>query len=235
MSQDYTIDCFASGHVGQTDLANMEKNFACLRSSFSGSGTPANTEAGMLWYDTGQSLLKHRNAGDSAFRGILAGSSSLKMWLYLNTAEEGWVIDSGVTDKVLSLKGGSQAYNTGGGSNAGTWTQPNHTHGNGSLAGPSHAHSTPNHSHPQNITAEKHHSGGEEKVATSAFGANFKDSAGAHPDGVARCLKTGVSSSGASSTGSGGTGAVTGSTAGGATAATYRPSAAVGTLQYPDV
>lgn len=65
-----------------------------------------------------------------------------KMYFYQDTAPAGWTIDGAVADTLLSVKGGSQAYNVSGGTIAGTWTQPNHTH-----AGPSHVHSGPSHAH----------------------------------------------------------------------------------------
>ena len=58
MSQNYTDDCFAPGHVGQTDLQNMENNFAALKSAFSGASAPSNPVAGMIWIDTTNDLLK---------------------------------------------------------------------------------------------------------------------------------------------------------------------------------
>lgn len=67
MSQDFTDDCFASGHVGQTDLQNMEKNFAALKSTFSGPSAPSNTVAGMWWYDTNANILKLRNEANNAW------------------------------------------------------------------------------------------------------------------------------------------------------------------------
>jgi hypothetical protein len=65
-----------------------------------------------------------------------------KLYFYENTAPTGWLYESSVTDKVLAVKGGSQAYNTTGGNVAGTWTQPNHT-----LTTPQ----IPSHSHPSTI------------------------------------------------------------------------------------
>jgi len=49
-----------------------------------------------------------------------------KVWSYANTAWTGWTIVA-VTDSVLAVKGGSNAYNVTGGQTAGTWTQPSHT------------------------------------------------------------------------------------------------------------
>jgi hypothetical protein len=123
MAQTWVADLYTTATVINTTMSNMESMFATLRTNFSGTSAPASVggqNAGMNWYDTTKKLLKHRDYGDTAWRGILAGSASLKVWLYLNAAEEGWAIDSSVTDRVLALKGGA-TYVTGG-ANAGTWT-----------------------------------------------------------------------------------------------------------------
>jgi hypothetical protein len=80
MSQDFTDDCYASGHQATTDLENMEKNFAALKSSFSGTTAPANTVAGMLWYDTTQKLMKQRDSANSTWFGFMVADSSHKIW-----------------------------------------------------------------------------------------------------------------------------------------------------------
>jgi hypothetical protein len=124
MSQTWVSDLYTTTTVIDTTMGNMESMFATLRTNFSGSSAPAQVTGqniGQNWYDTTKKLLKVRNSTDANWRGILAGSASLKMWLYLNAAEEGWAIDAGsVTDRVLAFKGGS-TYVTGG-ANAGTWT-----------------------------------------------------------------------------------------------------------------
>ncbi len=70
MSQDYTVDCFAAGNEAQSDLANMEKNFECLRTCFSGASAPANPVAGMLWLDTTNHILKVRNEANNAWLNV---------------------------------------------------------------------------------------------------------------------------------------------------------------------
>jgi hypothetical protein len=72
-------------------------------------------------------------------RFIPAGT---KMWFYQSTAPSGWTIDNTPSDAVLAVKGGSGAYNVVGGMQAGTWSQPTHTH-----TGPLHSHSGPSHTH----------------------------------------------------------------------------------------
>lgn len=64
-------------------------------------------------------------------------ASGRKLWLYENTAPVGWSIVA-VTDAVLAVKGGSNAYNVSGGQTAGSWTQPDHTLTNAEI--PLHVH-----------------------------------------------------------------------------------------------
>lgn len=84
--------------------------------------------------------LLYRDTG-SALSAITkeAFPSGTKMYFYQNTAPTGWTYSSGVTDAVLAVKGGSQAYNANGGTEAGTWTQPDHTLTTSEI--PSHTHS----------------------------------------------------------------------------------------------
>ena len=127
MSQGWTDDVFSGAHVGQTDLQNMENNFGCLKSLFSGLSAPANTVAGMPWFDVStKKVLKIRNAANSAWLGLMHGDVSQKIWVYRNAAMDGWVVDSAVTDMVLAIKGGT-TYITGG-ITAGAWTISGLTH-----------------------------------------------------------------------------------------------------------
>jgi len=70
MAQNWTDDVFDPGHVGQTDLQNIENNFACLKSSFSGSSAPANPVPGMFWVDTANHILKMRNEANNAWLNV---------------------------------------------------------------------------------------------------------------------------------------------------------------------
>lgn len=70
MSQDWTDDCFDAGHVAQEDMANIEKNFLCLKGAFSGASAPSNPVAGMFWYDTTANMLKLRNETNSAWLDV---------------------------------------------------------------------------------------------------------------------------------------------------------------------
>ena len=206
MSQDWVADLYTTGTVGDTTLANMELMFATLRSSFSGSSAPSNPVDGNLWYDSSaKELLKaYRNA---AWAGVLVGSVALKLYIWRNTAEDGWVIDTtSSTDRVLAFKGGSTY--TAGGANAGTWTisgltKDAHTHLDGTL-------SVQNHSHPLTRTQvgvndQWPTSYRQEQTSTNNATAGITGSTGVQSD-------AGISSSGA-----------------------WRISAAVGTMQYPNI
>lgn len=100
------------------------------------------TNAGHLRVGTGLTV---STGTVSALFGTTAGSvcqgndsrlgvelpTGTKMWFYQNTAPSGWVIDATPADAILAVKGGSNAYNTTGGTQAGTWTQPTHLHTTG--------------------------------------------------------------------------------------------------------
>ena len=51
MSQAFTDDCFGPDHSAQTDMQNIEDSMAALKSSFSGTTTPANTVAWLSIWD----------------------------------------------------------------------------------------------------------------------------------------------------------------------------------------
>ncbi len=70
MSQTYTDNCFATGHAVQTDMQNIEDNFAALKSSFSGNADPADLIAGMWWLDTNNDILKIRNEANNAWLSV---------------------------------------------------------------------------------------------------------------------------------------------------------------------
>ena len=53
------------------------------------------------------------------------------LWLYEDTAPTGWTVVAAAADALLAVKGGTQAYNTNGGTQVGTWTHPNHQHTTG--------------------------------------------------------------------------------------------------------
>lgn len=76
-------------------------------------------------------LLIGRNNGSGGYTNYLADPRTIgflpgvTMWFYANTAPLYWQVDSSLSDRVLAVKGGSQAYTNFG--TGGTWTQPSHT------------------------------------------------------------------------------------------------------------
>jgi len=56
-----------------------------------------------------------------------------RLWLYEDAAPTGWTYMASITDRVIGVKGGSNAFNVVGGNQAGTWTRtvPAHTHDTG--------------------------------------------------------------------------------------------------------
>jgi len=204
MSQDWTEDVYEPGYVADDTLENIENNFAALKSCFSGSAAPTGPVAGMLWFYTTNLALKIRNNANDAWYGLMHGDASQKIWVYRNSAMDGWVVDAAVSDVVLAIKGGS-TYPTGG-LTAGSWTQPTHIH---NVTYAAHLHSI---TLPEDDWAEgnqgtygrEYSYGGDYRVGERSF-----------------------------DTTSGGGG--TEPTTAGSTANTYRPAAAVGTLQYLNV
>ena len=76
--------------------------------------------------DVGQATGKV-SEGDHTHPEYIDIPSGKRIYFYDSTAPIGYTIDSSVTDKVLAVKGGIHAYNVPGGTEAGTWIQPNHT------------------------------------------------------------------------------------------------------------
>ena len=70
MSQDYVDNVYDSTFEVQTTMANVEKNFAALKSSFSGAGAPSDPIAGMWWFDTTSNILKLRNEANNAWQSV---------------------------------------------------------------------------------------------------------------------------------------------------------------------
>lgn len=70
MSQNYSDDVFGSTQQVQTNMQQIEDNFACLKSSFSGAAAPPDPVAGMWWFDTDANILKLRNEDNNAWLSI---------------------------------------------------------------------------------------------------------------------------------------------------------------------
>ena len=231
MSQTYTANCYQSDHVAVTDMANIEANFATLRSTNSGAAAPANTEAGLQWWDTVNNRLKIRDDANATWLGVLQGDASLKIWVYRNNTCDGWTIDATVTDRVLALKGAGGLYNANGGTVAGeSWANLNaHTH-----TGPSHSHS---HNHRvydfQGVADDGRYytTSGADTMADlpntaydSARQIAVQYTAGSPNRIVGADMYSALDAT------AGGTGAT-----GAQSTADVRPQAAIGTLQYPDL
>lgn len=214
MSQTWTDDVYALSHTGSTDLQNMENNFTTLKSLFSGASAPSNNVAGMPWFDTTQKLLKIRNQANSGWLGVMYGDTTYKMYVYSNSAGDGWVIDSSVTDRVLAIKGGTQAYNVSGGATAGTW-YVNLSNSTESVA----------HTHTGTVNTYHRH---ENNIGAGGGGFAYGDGS---QDGLPGYYSDYQGSSSQSVTigteSANHTHTISGST--------WRPAAAVGTLQYPNV
>lgn len=214
MTQTFTDDSFAAGHAGLTDLQNIENCLVSLKSSFSGAGAPSDAVAGMPWFHTTNKILKIRNNDNDAWLGVLYGPATLKTWIYANAATDGWVVDATVTDRVLSLKGGTQAYNANGGTNAGTWTYAGITNGTESA--------THNHKW-YDFVAGGHDKDGSGTVIVAGAGEDYTyipvQSVAAAS--LSEDMYTGNESATHTHTIS--------------SDATHRPAAAIGTLQYPNV
>lgn len=147
-----------------------------------------------------------------------------KLWTYQDTAPTGWSIIAGTTDSLLACKGGSNAYNIAGGAQAGTWTQPGHTHGVATHIHTTGGHSLttseiPSHSHPYiDSIPESPYIGDGYAIATGTLTTHRHE----HTKNTSNTGGGGSHSHG--DTGSGGPG----STNSGATAITFRPVANVG-------
>jgi len=217
MSQAFTDDLYEQSYAADTTLTNMENNFAALKSSFSGNAAPSNPVAFMLWGDTssGDECLKRRNDANDAWLAVLCGDASQKMYVYRNDTCEGWVIDATVTDRVLAVKGGSNAYNVNGGVNAGTWTQPGHTLTASEIPDHSHSGTTDSDAHTHNFDV-----GSSGSFAIAATGTGVITSATTDSYAHTHTFTTDTDGGGDGSHNHGDT---------------YRPAAAVGTLQYPDL
>lgn len=152
------------------------------------------------------------------------------IYYYGNSAPAGWTYESSLTDKVLAVKGGSNAYDVNGGNEAGSWTQPNHNH--------NHNHSGLNHSHSFGTlkfkTGETDHTGelfmyNVSGSLVSAVGIGRTAAAGPNTPELQTLSQQFYTKDGSGSTGS--TSPTTGYDAtNSATATTYRPAAAVGIL-----
>ena len=127
MAQNWTANSFATTNDWDDDLQAMENNLLCLQSGFSGTATPTSPVIGQEWVDTTNDVVKRRNFAGSGWNSSLHGDSTCIVYIYRNDANVGMQIETGMGDRVLAVKGGSQAWNVNGGVQAGTMTQPTNT------------------------------------------------------------------------------------------------------------
>jgi len=95
--------------------------------NFSGTAAPSNTTAGKFWYKmstVSQEIgLRIRNSSNNAWHKVLCGTTAARMWQFRNDADVGWIIDSSVTDVVISVKSSAASgYGSTGGVEVGNWT-----------------------------------------------------------------------------------------------------------------
>ncbi len=236
MTQNWNDNTYALTDTGTTNLQTIENNFACLRSAFSGASAPASV-AGQFFFDTTNKILKIRNQANSAWLGVMYGAADYKMWVYINSAGDGWTVDATVTDKVLAIKGGANAYNISGGASGGTWTQPTHTHTFTTTEVGDHLHQIRKYN--GGLSAQYYNASGVltnfayTSITTSSTAYDIPTVKSYDPGGDPAVPRIGVKADWYSED----TGAHDheGPTDGGETAATYRPAAAVGTLQYLNI
>lgn len=105
MADEFTDNCFASDHVVQTDMANIEKNFAALKSAFSGAASPSSSDLvpGQWWYDTNNNILKLRVG--SAWQSIWDFANNKPVITNLSNEITGAMISSTIKDPAAGTAG----------------------------------------------------------------------------------------------------------------------------------
>jgi len=231
----YNANCFQSDHIAVSDMAQIEENFELIRRNLSSDTPPSNTERGLLWFDKSTNsksagLLKVRHDDDEKWLAVLCGDNDQKFWVYRDSTMDGWDIDTGVSDCVLALKGGSDLYdNTAGtGSEIGeTWDNLKaHTHTSGAHY---HSHNHQWYNYVNSASdAQSYNSGGSAQDFAAGTGWIYGElmKVGGEEDTTPVCTVDQYTNLD-TTTGTGNTGAQSTSD--------VRPSAALGTLQYPDI
>lgn len=227
MSQTWDATAPDEDNDWDDDLPAMKNNFAALQSNFSGTAAPTSPVAGQGWTDTGSDTHKRRNANNDDWLADLHGDINFKIPVYRNDTCDGWIIDATVTDRVIALKGGSDAYNANGGTTAGTaWSTLalGHTHGAGSYAAASHRHTWYD-NRGGSLDAQTFNSGGSATNITSiAHGSSLRIVVSSSVGGALNV--DGYTNNSAPS--------LSGTSATGGATTEPRPAAALCTLQYPD-
>ena len=135
----------AVGNQISADIPDITENFAHLKSGFvrifqdtwSDSDLTDDKIDTAVGFNDGTYNYEFPTEGIGAHSVIMLGTSDTIVWMYLNAAPPGWKVLSTGADSLLAVSGGTAAYNVNGGlgGTGDTWTQPNHTHGPGTLAG----------------------------------------------------------------------------------------------------
>jgi len=140
MSQNYTDDCFKGTHAAQTDMQNIENNFACLKSGFSGSSAPSNPVPGMPWFDINVDQQYVRNKDNDQWLSIDFIPGTIVVFGQAS-APLGWTkVTTWADNSMLCVN--SQADGTALGAGGSANPQSVHLH-----AGGAHTHLTGAHSH----------------------------------------------------------------------------------------
>lgn len=105
MSQKYVDNVYDSTFVVQTTMANIEKNFAALKSAFSGPTAPSDPIAGMWWLDTTTHILKQRNEANNAWLNIWDFANNKPIIANLSNEITGAMIAAAVKNPVAGTAG----------------------------------------------------------------------------------------------------------------------------------
>ena len=105
MAQEFVDNVFDSTFEVQTTMANVEKNFAALKSSFSGAGAPSNPIAGMWWFDTTANILKLRNEANNAWQSVWNFANNKPVIANLSGEITGAMISAAIKDPAAGTYG----------------------------------------------------------------------------------------------------------------------------------
>ena len=105
MSQAFVDNVFDSTFEVQTTMANVEKNFAALKSSFSGAGAPSNPIAGMWWFDTTANILRLRNEANNAWQSVWDFANNKPVIANLSNEITGAMCAAALKDPVAGTAG----------------------------------------------------------------------------------------------------------------------------------
>ena len=108
MGTTFYEDWYDSTADPEIAFGYAETNDNSLMTNFSGTAAPSNTTAGKNWFKmsslSSEIGLRIRNSSNNAWHKVLMGTTAARMWQHRNDCDVGWVIDSSVTDVVISVK-----------------------------------------------------------------------------------------------------------------------------------